>query len=150
MPNYSFNETLSFFSRKLNLPRFEEDAKKATLVLDTVQVDLSTTKSYGGLQLSVTLGLILHPISEVRLKELMSNHFLGVNTGGCALCLDEAGVTVHLKMATSPFTNPQENWEWLHRLVSIGYEWVKILSLWDEFVPLLQLPSPEFQKGMRI
>lgn len=147
MPNYSFKESLSFFADKLKihiLPVSENE--EIELVLDQLRVSLSSTQTLGGLRFSIPLGLLLHPIPEIRLKELMASHFLGINTGGCTLYLDEEGASIHLKMTTSPFTSPQENWEWLHRISTIAYEWVKMLSLWDEFVPLLQLSKAQHGK----
>ena len=67
---------------------------------------------------------------------LATSNFLGVNTGGCTLALDEAGVSLSLHAYTTSGASPQENWEWLHRLLSVAREWNKELIRWEEFVPL--------------
>lgn len=144
MANYSFKETLEFFSEKLNTRPPEADLEKGAveLAIDELHVVLSQGSLEGCMQMRVVLGLMLQPVHEQRLKELLSSNFLGINTGGCALAFDTAGVSLSLHCYTSCGTSPQENWEWLHRILCVAREWNKVLSLWDEFVPL-STPSEE-------
>lgn len=138
MPNYSFKETLQFFSEKLHASPPEEDLEKeeVELVIDTFHVILTKGKVEGCFSMQTVLGLLLQPIREDRLKELATSNFLGINTGGCKLSFDETGVSISLHGLTTCGCSPQENWEWLHRLLSVAREWNKVLALWDEFVPL--------------
>ena len=138
MANYSFKETLEFFSEKLKTRPPQEDLEKGAveLVLDGIHVVLSQGAIEGGLKIQIVLGLMLKPIREERLKELAASNFLGINTGGCTLALDPAGVSLSLLCHTTCGTIPQENWEWLHRIICVAREWNKVLGLWDEFVPL--------------
>ncbi len=144
MPNYSFKETLAFFSDKLQTSPPEVDLEKGAveLVIDGFHAVLSQEAIEGCLQMRIVLGLMLKPIREERLKELAASNFLGINTGGCTLALDPTGVSLSLLCHTTCGTIPQENWEWLHRIVCVAREWNKSLGLWDEFVPL-NAPSQE-------
>ncbi len=143
MPNYSFQETATFFAERMQttLPRIATEKEGVSLAFDSIIVSMRPTQQPGGIIFSLSLGLLLHPILEMRISELMTSHFIGVNTGGCTLAFDPPGVVIFLKAVTSPYTPPQENWEWAHRLICVAHEWIKILSLWDEFVPLLHFPS---------
>ena len=147
MPNYSFKETLSYFGDKLGSSPPQEDVEKgeAELVIDALHVVLSQGKLEGSLQLHIVLGLLLHPHKEERLKELAISNFLGINTGGCKISFDETGVSLALHAHTTCGASPQENWEWLHRLLSVAREWNKVLALWEEFVPL-STPSAQEKK----
>ena len=138
MANYSFKEIVDFFSEKLQTrpPQEDLEKEKVELVIDELHIVLSKGGLEGCLHLQIVLGLMLQPISEQRLKELVTSNFLGINTGGCALALDAAGVSLSLHCHTTCGTSPQENWEWLHRTVCVAREWNKVLNLWDEFVPL--------------
>jgi hypothetical protein len=145
MAYYTFKEILSYFSEKLNSFPPKEDIEKgeAELIVDTLHVLLSKGKLEGSLHFSIVLGLLLYPIAEARLKELAISNFLGMNTGGCTLSFDETGISLLLHAHTTCGTSPQENWEWLHRLLSIAREWIKLLALWEEFVPLSTQISEE-------
>jgi hypothetical protein len=145
MANYSFQETLRFFSEKLHASPPEEDLARGEveLVIDTLHVVLSQGKLEGSLHMQMVLGLLLQPIREERLKELATSNFLGINTGGCKLAFDETGVSLSLHAYTTCGSSPQENWEWLHRLLCVGREWNKVLALWEEFVPLSASPTEE-------
>jgi hypothetical protein len=145
MANYSFKEILKFFSERLGSSPPEEDLEKgeAELVIDTLHILISKGMPEGCMHYHVVLGLLLHPIREEKLKELASSNFLGVNTGGCKLAFDKVGVSLSLNAYTTCGASPQENWEWLHRLISVAREWNKVLDLWDEFVPLSTQNSEE-------
>lgn len=138
MANFSFEETLKFFSEKLHATPSAPDLEKkeVELVIDTLHVVIAQGKLAGSLHMSIVLGLLVQPIKEARLKDLATSNFLGINTGGCTLAFDEMGVSLCLHGATTGGASPQENWEWLHRLVSVAREWNKVLTLWDEFVPM--------------
>lgn len=138
MANYSFKETLRYFTVKLNAfpPEVDLEREEVELVIDTIHVIISKGKIEGCLQMQTVLGLLLQPIRDERLKELAISNFLGINTGGCKLAFDEMGVSLSLYGYTTCGASPQENWEWLHRLLSVAREWNKVLMLWDEFVPL--------------
>lgn len=146
MGQYSFQDTLAFFSEKLNATPSEEDLeeKSVDLMIDEVRVRISEASLEGSLYMEIVLGLMLQPIIEPKLKELASSNFLGVNTGGCTFAFDEAGVALSLHCHTTPGATPQEHWEWLHRIVCVAREWNKVLSLWDIFVPLT---SPKEEKA---
>ncbi len=136
MTNYSFKEILQFFSEKLSSspPEKDLDNQEVELVIDKLPVTLTGKDS--SLHMRVLLGLLLQPIQENRLKELASSNFLGVNTGGCKLAFDEEKVALTLHCNTSASTSPQESWEWMHRLLCVAREWINVLTLWEEFVPL--------------
>jgi hypothetical protein len=138
MTQYTFQETLALFSEKLGTQPPKEDLEKGNveLMIDELHVLLSQGSIEGSLRMQIVLGLMLQPIQEARLKELATSNFLGINTGGCALSLDPAGVCLDLQCHATSGTSPQENWEWLHRIICVAREWNKILTLWDEFVPL--------------
>lgn len=138
MPIYSFDEIISSFSDKLKATPPQEDleAGEVEIVVDQTPIFLSKGAFEGGFNFSLTLGLILQPIREARLKELATANFLGIDTGGCTLALDDAGVTLMLTARLTPPLSPQECWEWLHRLLHVATEWNKNLSEWEEFVPL--------------
>ncbi|HEY4831505.1 MAG TPA: type III secretion system chaperone [Waddliaceae bacterium] len=139
MPNYTFKEILGFFSDKFRATPPEEDLERGgvELVIDGQHVIFSKGKLEGGLHMEVVLGLILQPLRDDRLKDLATSNFLGINTGGCKLAFDETGVSLSLRGDTTSGASPQDNWEWLHRLLSVAREWNKVLVLWDEFVPLV-------------
>lgn len=138
MANYSFRETLRYFSEKLQAKPLEVDLEKGVveLVIDDLHVLLAQEAIEGCFRMRVVLGLMLQPIREEGLKELAVSNFLGINTGGCTLAFDTTGVSLSLVCHTTCGTTPQENWEWLHRIVCVAREWNKVLTLWDEFVPL--------------
>ncbi len=138
MPNYSFLETIGYFSEKLNTspPQEDLDSEEVELVVDNLHLILAKGKLEGSMHIHIVLGLLLQPIREERLKELATSNFLGVDTGGCKLALDEMGVSLCLHSYVTCGANPQENWEWLHRILCAAREWNKILSQWEEFVPL--------------
>lgn len=138
MPNYSFEETVRFFSHLLNSSPPEDDLKnnKVELKIDQFHLFINQGHIEGSLHMYLNLGLLLQPISEERLKQLVTSNFLGVNTGGCALAIDENRVTLSLHCHTTCGTSPQENWEWLHRILCVAREWNQLLIEWDEFVPL--------------
>ncbi len=160
MATYTFSETIDFFSEKLKAEAPEEDIthKKVELVIDEFHLLVMQGRWEGSLHLKMVLGLMLQPLREQRLKELACSNFLGVNTGGCHLAFDAAGVTLSLHCHTTAGTSPQENWEWLHRIVSVAREWNKVLALWDEFVSLTtpkkeredeRRSDPPFRKNIR-
>jgi hypothetical protein len=148
MANYSFAETLGFFSEKLNTSPPEEDLERGEveLVIDTLHVILSKGKLEGSLQMRIALGLFLQPIREDRLKELATSNFLGTNTGGCKLSFDKESISLYLHGYMSCGASPQESWEWLHRLLCVAREWNKVLALWEEFIPL-SISSTEEKKN---
>ncbi len=150
MTTFSFQETLNYFCEHLDaeLPKGDHEKEGVELEINSQNVVMLPTTPQGGASLEILLGLVLRPIPENRLKELMTSNFLGVNTGGCKLSLDEDGVCICLKIETSPSTPPQENWEWLHRLLSIAQSWVKILSSWKEFIPLHTPPEERREKHL--
>jgi hypothetical protein len=138
MANYTFKETLRFFSDKLHTSPTEEDLERGEveLVIDTLHVLLTKGKLEGSLHMQSTLGLFVQPLEEKRLKELATSNFLGVNTGGCKLAFDPSGVLLSLHADVTCGTSPQESWEWLHRLLCVAREWNGVLATWDEFIPL--------------
>jgi len=151
MPNYTFLETMQYFAERLNasLP-MERTEEGLEMSVDKLNISLKPNL-LGGLSISMILGLMLQPIRESHLRDLLSSNFLGVNTGGCTLAFDEAAVTLYLKAETSQGTPPEENWEWLHRLVCVAREWMRVLALWEEFVPLAHLTHSDstLQKGKK-
>lgn len=138
MANFSFEDTVKFFSEKLHAtpPKLDLEKQEVELVIDTLHVVIAQGKLVGSVHMSTVLGLLVQPIKEERLKDLATSNFLGINTGGCALAFDEMGVSLCLHGTTTSGASPQENWEWLHRLVSVAREWNKVLALWEEFVPM--------------
>jgi hypothetical protein len=132
-----------------SLPEGDLEKEGVELSIDAFNLSLFSGKISGTLNIEIPLGLMLHPVREERLKELANSNFLGVNTGGCSLCFDENSITLFLKSSTTPFTTPQENWEWMHRILSVSQEWIKALSLWDEFVPLSQSFLPDIKPKAR-
>lgn len=138
MADYSFEETLKHFSKILKKNPTLEDIKegKVELTIDAYPIVISRGK-FEGLVMEICLGLMVRPIAESRLKELCASNFLGINTGGCTFVFDEFGVSLSIRCSTSGTTPPQENWEWLHRILYVSREWIKVLSLWQEFVPLV-------------
>jgi hypothetical protein len=145
MALYSFKETMDFFSEKLQASPPEEDLERGEveLVIDNLNILLSKGKIEGCMQMQLVLGLMLQPIRDERLKDLATSNFLGINTGGCKLSLDEAGIALSIHAYTTCGCTPQENWEWLHRLICVALEWNKVLALWDEFVPLITTQSTQ-------
>ncbi|MCB1181208.1 MAG: type III secretion system chaperone [Chlamydiia bacterium] len=143
MVNYTFLETLKFFSVHLDteIPKGELEKEGIEIEIDKQNVVMLAGKIPGSISLEVTLGLFLRPISTIRLKEIMTNNFLGIGTGGCTLTLDDDGVALGLKIVTTPTMTPQESWECLHRLLGAAREWLKLLSDWDEFIPLNSPPE---------
>lgn len=141
MPIYSFDEIIGYFSEKLQTtpPQEDLDAGEVEIVVDQNHILISKGAFEGGLSFSLTLGLMLQPIREARLKELATANFLGIDTGGCTLAFDEAGVALTLFAHLTPPISPQECWEWLHRLLHVGTAWNKNLIEWEEFVPLQSL-----------
>ncbi len=138
MPAYSFRETLDFFSDKLDSKPPEEDieAGEAELFVDQMRVGLSKSSLEGSLKLEMVLGFIVQPIREERLKQLATSNFLGINTAGCTLTLGGSGEVLKLHAYLTSASTPQENWEWLHRLLHVAVEWKRHLIEWDEFIPL--------------
>jgi len=151
MPTYSFRETLEFFSEKLKAKPPEEDleAGEVELVIDELRMIISKGTTEGSLNMVITLGLMLQPIREARLKELASSNFLGINTGGCTFAFDEAGVSLELRVNLTAASSPQESWEWLHRLLHVATEWNKNLVLWEEFVPLSSVKKESIDEQPR-
>jgi hypothetical protein len=137
--NYSFREIIAFFSSRLHANPPEEDLARneVELLVDQRYVVLREGKIEGCLHMEIVLGLILHPLRDDRLKDLATSNFLGVNTGGCKLAFDITGLSLCLHGDITYGASPQENWEWLHRLLSVAREWYHVLRLWDEFVPLV-------------
>ncbi len=138
MVQYSFWETLRYFSENLKAAPPEEDVEAGAveLVVDQLHIHISKGVMDGSLNMMIPLGLILQPMRESRLKELATGNYLGVNTGGCTLAFDESETTLQLNVNTTPTTSPQENWEWLHRLLHVATQWNKKLDSWEEFIPL--------------
>lgn len=139
----SFQETIRYLANRLKspLPTEISEEKGVDFALDNLVVTARPAHCLGGVNFSIPLGLLLYPSKEIHLKELMTSHFLGVQTEGCSFVLDEAGVTLCLRITTLSGMTMQENWEWLHRVVGAAYGWMETLVQWDEFVPLLQLPE---------
>ncbi|MCH9625687.1 MAG: hypothetical protein S4CHLAM123_08650 [Chlamydiales bacterium] len=138
MPNYSFKETILYISGKLNVipPESIFEKQEAELLIDGEHLLISKGSYAGSIHFSLSLGLLVQPIRETCLKELAASNFLGINTGGCKLALDDEKASLSLKSDTTPGTHPQESWEWLHRMLNVAREWYKILEQWEEFVPL--------------
>ena len=136
MLKFSFEETVEFLSEKLNKAPPKEDIEggEIELVIDKLHVVIAKGRLEGSLHMQIILGLMLHPVREEKLKELATSNFLGIDTGGCTLAFDEAGVALSLHAHTTCPVTPQENWEWLHRVVCVAREWMKVLTEWDEFV----------------
>lgn len=134
MALYSFKETLLFFSEKLKLDIEEEELKKgeSLIAIDNFLVTLKEKAHGGGLHMELTLAILLYPLAEDKLKELICGNFLGINTGGCTLALHKDKDTICLHADAGPSSSPQENWEWLHRLLSVGREWSRIIAPWEE------------------
>ena len=134
----SYQDTVSYFAQLLESPLpapHLTEGQNIEIQIDNQKLELSPASQRGGINMQICLGLMLQPIPLDRLKELMSSN-LGINTGGCTICLDEKAVGLYLKTTTTPGTSAQENWEWMHRLLHVAKEWNKILALWQEFVSL--------------
>ncbi len=138
MTQYSFKETVNYFSDQLGSQPPEEDIEDGVveLTLDENRVLLMPADAEGSFRISIDLGMMIGPISKEHLEELNSSNFLGVNTGGCTLALDDEGSTLTLIATTTSGTPPQENWEWLHRIYSIAAQWTEHMSSWEEFTSL--------------
>lgn len=136
MPNSTFRETISYIAHqfKAEAPPGEE----VELVLDdTIHVKLTSSKIEGGIVFRSLLGMFVASPSLEQIRDLNLNNFLGVNTAGCTLYLDpESPQSVWIKANSSPFTTPQENWEWLLRVLATSKAWTQELSQWEEFLPL--------------
>lgn len=150
MAKFSFEDILNYFSEHLLTEVPEGDLRKEGIEIEIggQNVVIFPSSQEGGLSMTVTLGLMLKPIPDKHLNELMCSNFLGVNTGGCTLCLDKEGVCLALKALTTPGTTPQESWEWLHRLLAVAAEWMKTLYDWEEFIPLYSPPEKKKTAGM--
>lgn len=136
MPSSSFQETLDFFSSRLEISPSHEDIEsgEVELILDGLSLLISKGVLEGSLQIQVFLGFIVHQLREERLKELATSNFLGINTGGCTLAFDPSGATCFLRVNLTAGASPRESWEFLHRIASVAREWQKVLSQWDEFI----------------
>lgn len=143
MPNYSFKETINYFGEKLKLPPPEEDIEErfVELMLDENHIQFLPGKYPGSLHIRLEIGMFIGPILKEHLLELNTSNFMGINTGGCRLELDEAGSVISLSAITTPATTPQENWEWLHRVISIAQQWTDYLTKWEEFTPLAKFTT---------
>lgn len=143
MAKFTYQETLAYFFKHLNLNfSFPVDfAEEINIDIDDYKISFSPKD---GFQMTLCLGFLLHPVRLERLLQLTTSNFLGVNTGGCTLFIDESGTSISLKITTTITTPPHENWDFLHRLLCVGKEWVKSLNKWEEFVPLVQ-HLPEMQ-----
>ncbi len=143
MTNYSFKETINLFERNLKTEAPPEDVEEGVvdLVLDEGEITLFKGEQEGSFCFSFDLGMFLQSPDTKHLEELLTSNFLGVDTGGCTLALDEE--VLKLKASTTPGTSPQENWEWLHRVVSVAHFWHDKLANWQEFTPLVSFKTEE-------
>lgn len=140
MPNYTFQETINYFSSKLGSAPPSEDieAKTVELSIDNVPIVISQGALKGSLNMEIALGLLLQHPQEEELKDLASSNFLGMNTGGCTLAHDPDNGMLFLRSNLSSGTPPQETWEWLHRMLHIAHVWVNRLLSWNEFIRLIK------------
>lgn len=139
MAIYSFKDTTTYFLDLLKVKLPEEiitPDEPLEMEIDQFHVVLIPL-SKGGIRMQLNFGLLLHPVRLEKLQMLCKSNFLGVDTGGCTLALDPAGVSLLLKLTTTPYTSPQENWEFLHRLLTVAKAWQKNLLEWEEFIPLI-------------
>lgn len=136
MTVYSFEDTLNYFSNKIGGSPPEEDLEegKVELSLDPYNVLIEKGNFVGSLAMKITLGVFIKELEERKMKELATANFLGTNTGGCTLALDEEKTAITLKCQATAATTPEENWQLLHRLLAVANEWSKILRGWEEFI----------------
>lgn len=137
MKKYDFIDIVTFFARHLNhsLPEMNRDNLQPVAMNIDEQAVILYPLPNGGIEMRLFLGLLLHPVRLDKLQEMVYSNFFGINTGGCTLCIDDQGNAIYLKNTTTSSTPPDENWEWLHRILCVGKEWSKRLSVWEEFVP---------------
>lgn len=143
MPKYTFQETIDYFSTKMEStpPQEDVEAKTVEILVDHLPIVISESPLEGSLKMEIVLGLLLKPIQEEKLKELTTSNFLGMNTGGCTFSWSHESGILFLRSTTSAGTPPQENWEWLHRMLYIATEWTEQLIQWEEFVRLANMEN---------
>lgn len=152
MPNYTYKEIINHIAELVGAqaPGDEALTEGLDLNIDHIMVSLIPSKHPGGLIMELQLGVLLHPIPRAHLEEMVKSNFLGMNTGGCTLALDDSGSLLFIRTVTTAGTSPQEQWEWLHRLLAVGRSWMQILAKWHEFVPLVTFPTEEKALGSKV
>ncbi len=142
MPPFTLEALASFFAEKLHLRMAPEGIEEGMEIsFDSLTIQVIPSLVSGGVLFRLPIGLLLQPISENHLKELVCSHYFNVNTGGCTFSFDHAGVTLFLQISTTASATLSEHWDWLHRLISTAREWGVILNQWEEFVALVPPPS---------
>ncbi|MBS0623291.1 MAG: type III secretion system chaperone [Verrucomicrobia bacterium] len=145
MKNYTFKETINYFAEKLGSIPPEEDVenKSVELELNGSLMVLEQGQEEGSLKICMDLGMFLVPPNQAELNKLASGNFLGIQTQGGSLCLDEEGLLLTLQAITSSETSPQQNWDCLQRFVSAAYFWSEELDKKENFSLLAQLDKLE-------
>ncbi|MCH9609580.1 MAG: hypothetical protein S4CHLAM45_15120 [Chlamydiales bacterium] len=137
MTSYNFKDFINYYSEKLNSPLPQEDIEEGIvdLFLEEGEISLFKGATAGSIQITLRMGEIEGKLTKEHLLEMMRGHFLGLNTAGFTFALRE-GTLFLLGQATSGVT-PQESWELLERLISIGQQWNEILTPWKEYTSSL-------------
>lgn len=150
MTNYKYKDTINYFGEVLKtLPPIEDiEEGEVELILDDLSILLKPGLSEGSFQMTLDLALFVNPPQSDHLAKLAAANFLGVDTGGCSLCLDDEGAVLSLKAVTTPGTTPQENWDWLHRIVSIAHEWANEMEGWSEVTLLVNFKNAEARERL--
>lgn len=135
-----FDETLTFFSTQLGAPLPEDTIGPdgVELAIEGNPVSLYPGALAGSLVLEVPLALISGP-KTTQLDELCALNYLGAETGGCTLTLDDLDSLISLKIVTSPGTSAMENWDALHRLMATAQHLIQKFTPWENITPLFEL-----------
>lgn len=145
MANYKFEDFINFIGEQLKAtpPKEDVEAGEIELSLDEMSILLSRGEFDGEFVMEMEVAQFSKKMSQKDLEDIASANFLGVNTGGCTFFLEDK--ILKLKATTSAGTTPQENWDWLNRLVSVAYTWSKELEKHENVSSLVELkeePKP--------
>ncbi|MCH9611043.1 MAG: hypothetical protein S4CHLAM81_13750 [Chlamydiales bacterium] len=144
---HSFAETLDHFGTilKSRPPKGALESGRVELEIDKTRLVIKQSASDDSIIIEMNLGFFLVKPQKEHLQQLATANFLGVDTGGCTLAFDSAGVTLYLRAVSSAGSSLQECWQWLHRAINVYHHWSQKLSNWKDFTPLSPISSSGFQ-----
>ena len=83
------------------------------------------------------MGFFMRRIPKEKLRILATQNFLGLQTDGNALCLEENGITLKLTRTLSSGASKAEYWDRLLHFLDAYVHLLKEYKRWPEFTPIL-------------
>lgn len=130
MSKYTFETIIQHIGQKLNTTAHKEDVEtgEVELLIGESPLHISKGAFEGSCRFEMHIAHFDKGITPSELERLAHENYLGVETGGCSLCLGEDEKTLVMHATTTAGMSPETNWEWFERLVGYAFAIAKELT----------------------